>query len=218
MAAFGWVFGPSSRQFLWQANDPTFVGEDFYCAGLISLDDIGTSPGTDIIRVKPDAAAEVLLSSTGYLGVSPIEGDRAAQLLLILYGEQGSSAFALLDSDTLNNRGLPPERGQAIFLSASSDGHLLLFLTPRQSEDAAATSYGLFIYDWTANAYAIVDSAVVGSGGNTVREWRPGTHDSLVRDGARRVRHLAAGTVAAPTDRHPGSARGYVRPEVRVHA
>jgi hypothetical protein len=175
---FGWVFGPSARQFLWQANSPAFIDENLYCAGLISLDQGSGRLGTDIVRVRPDRAPEVILSSTGNLSVVPVVGDRTPQLVLILHGEQGSGAFGLLDAETLASRSLPSEKGQATFLSASSDGHLLLFLSAREGVDATqAASYGLFIYDWTTEVHAVIDSAVVGNGARGIMEWRPGTHE-----------------------------------------
>ena len=46
-SGFGWVIGPSTVRFLWQANDPVFIGEDLYCSGLISLDADSMSLGSD---------------------------------------------------------------------------------------------------------------------------------------------------------------------------
>ena len=175
---FGWVFGPSTRQFLWQANDPAFVGEDLYCSGLISIEQGSVPLGTDIIRVQPDAEPEELSSSSGHLGLAPVLGGKTPQLLLFLYGEQGGGAFALLDPETRESRNLPPERGQATYLSAASDGQYLAFLTvPQTRGETADAVYDLFIYQWSPNAYAIIEAAVVGSTRSSVIEWRPGTHE-----------------------------------------
>ena len=155
------------------ANNFAFVGEDFYYVDQLS----GGSAvlGGDLHRIKPQAEPEVLLSFTGTVSFQPILGDRTPQLLLSLATDAGDAPFALLDTDTLTTDALPPEKGQAQFVSASSDGHWLAFLTTVSGGDGSQPAdHRLFLYDWTAGAYAVVDSAHVGQTIGAYVEWRPG--------------------------------------------
>ena len=171
----GYVIGLDREQYLWLANTPAFIGEDFYCAGILPQ---GPQSGSNIIRISPDEAPEVLMSSTGQLGLVPIVGDFAPQLVLTLFTDQGQAAFARLDTLTLASTPFPPEKGQAAFVSASPNGQFLLFQTAVPASDPTQPAdYRLFILDWTANGYVIIESAGIGKGISGSSEWRPGTSD-----------------------------------------
>ena len=121
--------------------------------------------------MKANARPELLLSSSGDIGFNPILSDRAPQLLLSL----SNTAFALLDTDTLSTTSLPPGRGQAGFVSASSDGHWLAFTAAVANGDSSQPSSNrLFLYDWTTGAYTTLDSTRVGQDIGNHLEWRPG--------------------------------------------
>jgi hypothetical protein len=178
-AGFGRVIGLDSEQFLWLAHDAAFIGEDFYCAGIVSAyPDL--PQGTNILRIRPGAAPEVLYSSTGHLGLYPVVGNGSIvpQLVLTLYTDSGMWPFALLDTETRESQSLPAERGSAEIVSASPSGRLLLF----RSRIAAASEtqpaeYRLFILDWATGGSVSLDAASVGRGLAGTCEWRPGTSD-----------------------------------------
>ena len=154
-------------------NNSAFVGEDFYYVDQLS----GASSvlGGSLHRIKPGAAPEVLLSFTGIVSFQPILSDRTPQLLLSLVTDGGYAPFSLLDTDTLKTNSLPADKGQAQFVSASSDGHWLAFLSTIAASDASQPSdHRLFLYDWTTGSYATVDSARIGQTLGTYVEWRPG--------------------------------------------
>jgi hypothetical protein len=170
----GDLIGLASRQLLYRANAPVFIGEDFYCSGIV--DPNTPTVGTNIIRIRPGASPEILLSSTGQLGLDAIVGDFTPQLVLTLATDQGNAPFALLDTNTLASTSFPPEKGPAQFYGASSDGHFLLFETNLASRDPAV-EHSLFVYDWTANTFETLDSYQLGRTLSWVSEWRPGTHE-----------------------------------------
>ena len=178
-SASGHLFGPTTTRPLWQASDVNFVGEDFYGVASLSPPGADTSPaGTTILRIRPDAEPEVLLSATGQLGFVPILGAQAPQLLQILHTDLGDSPFALLDTETLASTALPTERGYAEFISASPSGQRLLFRTTLASATPTQPAdHRLFIFDWTRGTYALVDAALVGKGIGWFSEWRPGTNE-----------------------------------------
>jgi len=160
--------------FTYVSNSFAFVGEDFYYTDQLS----GASGvlGGNLNRLRPQAQPEVLLSFTGTVSFQPILSDRTPQLLLFLATDAGAAPFALLDTDTLKSSSLPPGKGQAQFVSASSDGHWLAFLsTVVVADPTAPADHRLFLYDWTTGSYAIVDSARVGQTLGTYLEWRPGS-------------------------------------------
>ena len=158
--------------FSYVSNSSAFVGEDFYYTDQLS----GASGtlGGNLNRVKPHAQPEVLLSFTGTVSFQPILGDQTPQLLLSLATDSGDAPFALLDTNTLKTSSLPAEKGQAQFVSASSDGHWLAFLTTISgADDSQPDDHRLFLYDWTTGSYATVDSAHVGQTIGSYVEWRP---------------------------------------------
>lgn len=174
----GYVIGLDRKQYLWLANSPAFIGEDFYCAGILPQGPNAIVSGSNLIRIKPDAAPEVLLSSTGQLGLVPIVGDFTPQLILTLYTDQGGAPFARLDTVTLESTPFPAEKGQAEFVSASPDGHFLLFRTAITGGDPSLpTDHRFFIYEWMADAFVVVDSSQTGKVLSGASEWRPGTSD-----------------------------------------
>jgi hypothetical protein len=155
------------------ANNFAFVGEDFYYTDQLS----GASgvPGGNLNRIKPHAGSERLLSFTGTVSFQPILGDGAPQLLLSLATDTGDAPFALLDTETLNTSSLPAEKGVAQFVSASSDGHWLAFLTTIAADDPTqAADHRIFLYDWTTGSYAKLDSSHVGQTIGPYLAWRPG--------------------------------------------
>jgi hypothetical protein len=174
----GYVVGLDQRQYLWQANSAAFIGEDFYCSGIVSAGPNTDTSGSNIIRIKPDSDPEVLMSSTGQLGLVPIVGDFTPQLVLTLYTDQGGAPFARLDTVTLESTPFPAEKGQADFVSASPDGHFLLFRTAITGGDPSLpTDHRFFIYEWMADAFVVVDSSQTGKVLSGASEWRPGTSD-----------------------------------------
>jgi len=175
----GHLFEQDSAQTLWDVWDATFIGEDLYCAGVLTAPDPTLAPsGSNVIRVQPNAQPEVLLSSTGQLGFVPILGDQTPQLLLSLDTDLGNAPFALLDTISLASTPLPPEKGQAQFVSASSDGHWLLFSTTIPATDTTqAAEYRLFLFDWTTDATTALDSTRLARPLGTHREWRPGSSE-----------------------------------------
>jgi hypothetical protein len=155
-------------------NNFAFVGEDFYYVDQLS----GASAvlGGSLHRIKPQAAPDVLLSYTGMLSFQPILGDSTPQLLLSLQTDSGVAPFALLDTDTLKTSSFPSDKGQAQFVSASTDGHWLAFLsTVAVADPTQPADHRLFLYDWTTGGYAVVDSARAGQIIGTYLEWRPGS-------------------------------------------
>jgi hypothetical protein len=159
------------------AANATFLGEDLYYVDRRVA--VAGVTGGNLSRARPRAEPEVLLSFTGTVSFQPIVGDRSPQLLLSLATDTGAAPFSLLDTDMLTTASLPAEKGQAQFVSASSDGHWLAFVTTIAAADASQPDdHRLFLYDWTSGGYASVDSARVGRGIGAYVEWRPG-HSEL---------------------------------------
>lgn len=156
------------------SNNFAFIGEDFYYADQLSSS--SGVPGGNLKRIKAHATEiEPLLSFTGKVSFQPIVGDRTPQLLISLATDSGDQPFALLDTDTLKSSSLPPEKGQAQFVSASTDGHWLAFVTTLAAGDSGQpANHRIFLYDWTTGSHATVDAARVGQGIGTYLEWRPG--------------------------------------------
>ena len=177
---YGTEFELEDQRSFASINGPIFIGEDFYYI-VYQFEDLSPSDtsvrlsGTNIYRMKPSAQPELLLSSAAEMTFDAILSDRAPQLLLSLNTDAGLSPFALLDTETLVTTSLPRERGQASFVSTSSDGHWLAFSTIIPSADPEQPqNYGLFLYDWTARAYATLDAARLGLSLPARMEWRPG--------------------------------------------
>jgi hypothetical protein len=148
------------------SDNVAFIGEDFYFT--TDADTIGTS----IVRVRTTGEMESLLSSTGNVTFTPILGNRTPQLLLTQTTAAGQAPFALLDTGTLNATNLPVAIGQGQFMSASSDGHWLLF----EGSGPGTADTKLLLFDWTTGTYATIDSARVGDTIDASRfyAWRPG--------------------------------------------
>jgi hypothetical protein len=164
--------------------DGTFVGEDFY---YVSLSNIAEFDHTNLGRSKPGTTPEILLSSTGRIGLAAIEGDRP-QILVCLYSASpwdsacgsGFVPFALLDSHELTTSVLPLRPVQLAFISASSDGHWLLFTSPDPNVQGGPVSkFDLLLFDWTTGAIEktgpdLFDGLLPISEGG---EWRPGRQE-----------------------------------------
>jgi hypothetical protein len=167
-----------------EQGQAAFVGEDLYYVSSSS------SGGSTVNRTKANTQPEQLFSSSGHLGMDVIEGDRAAQLLLSLSTETGYSSIALLNTETLETMNLPAEKGHADFVSASSDGHWLLFIesnptsdpNPRSNPNLISDDGKLFLFDWTKNAalpansesYLALNSSWFGRPVFKFMKWRPG--------------------------------------------
>jgi hypothetical protein len=169
----GFLVDPAGTQAIGTVmeNQAVFIGETLYYV---------SNSGNGVVR-RPEgdpASPEVLLSSTGNLGFVPIVGDRTPQLLLSLRTDGGSSPFAVLDTNTLASSTLPSAKGPSQFLSASSDGHWLLFRATLPSSDPTQPDdHRLFVFDWTTNRSATLDSTRVGQTIGDGAEWRPGTSE-----------------------------------------
>jgi hypothetical protein len=173
-AGTGTLFELESEQSFLKLNSPIFIGEDFY---FILYDYQNTAiSNTNIYRIKPKQQPELLLSFSGTISFVPIANDIAPQLLLSMSTDTGSVPIALFDTEFLYTMSLPSEKGQAEFVSTSSDGHRLLFSAAVSTGNPAQpTDHRLFLYDWTVGTYAILDSMRVGKAIGTNIEWRPGS-------------------------------------------
>ncbi len=153
-----------------------FIGEDFYYTDA-SPAGSGASAG-NLYRIDPGAQPKLLVSFTGEVSVRPIVGDLTPQLLLFLATGAGDAPFALIDTETLKTTSLPPEKGQAQFVSSSSDGHWLAFLATMFAGDSSRPAdHRIFLYDWPSGSFATVDSASAGRNIGTTLEWRPGQEE-----------------------------------------
>jgi hypothetical protein len=175
----GRLWGPTLTQPLYQPGDVAFVGEDFVAVGMLSPPDPNLLlPSHDLLRIKPDAPPEVLLSTTAALGFAPVFGGAVPQLMLELGTATGAAPFALLDTERLTSTSLPAEKGFADFVSASPDGQFMVFRTALvPSVPASEVSYRLFIFDLVTQAYAFVDASAVGKDIGATTEWRPATDE-----------------------------------------
>ena len=160
-----------------------FIGEDFY---YVSTPTDSWSGRTSLGRSKPGAEPELLLASTGPLELAAIQGDRVPQILMCVgsgtlgyqpCGGFGDVPFALFDTQRLVATILPPHPADLAFVSASGDGHWLLF-TSNLSHTGQDTDVGLFLFDWTSGATATVNSSSFALPINGAGEWRPG-HEEL---------------------------------------
>jgi hypothetical protein len=165
-----------------------FVREDFYYVSLTTSLNAGRTTFS-LGRSKSDAAPELLLASTGPLGLATIEGDRTPQILVCMQSAAGPlwsaacgsgyAPFALLDTEKLTTSVLPFRPVQLAFVSASSDGHHLLFNFPDpNSQEQRVSDFSLLVLDWTTGTTARMDSSTFGglplSG---AAEWRPGREE-----------------------------------------
>lgn len=153
--------------------EPTFIADDLYY-GIVTSD--GIAPlGSTIVRRRPGGAPETVLSSAGVVTFTPIPSDVAPQLLVSWAAAGADEPFMVLDSKRLTNALLPQQRGQAQFLSASSDGHLLVFREPLPEQGNR-----LFFYDWTTGGFASLVSgeAPIAAPITSIEDWRPG-HEEL---------------------------------------
>jgi hypothetical protein len=166
----------------WMAStNVAFIGNDlYYVSPAASATAASASQGTVIERSRPGAKPEIVASSSGELRLAPIFGDQTPQVLLSLVTDAGNAPLALLDTSTLKSVPFRPFQDQVQFMSASSNGHWLLFVTPGEGGQAATTALALsyVLYNWVSEAsYRIVGSPVSASLG-VEGEWRPG-HDEL---------------------------------------
>jgi hypothetical protein len=168
--------------------DPTqgaFIGEDLYYVASPTGSDTGRR---SLGRSRPGAEPELLLSSTGSLGLGAIEGDGTPQVLVSLRtidyaaNDGGYAPLGLLDTETKAFAELPAQAQKLIFVSASSDGHWLLFRDKEQytGPGTPLAISVLFAYDWTTGKSTALDSTVLG---DTMADnlmgtyWRPQHHE-----------------------------------------
>jgi hypothetical protein len=147
---------------------PAFIGEDFYY-GLDSSGDAAAA-GKSLNRRKPGAAPEVLLTSTAPLKFVVIRGDLAPQLLVYWVNPSGDVPSSVFDTQRLASARVPLQLNQAQYLSASSDGHCLLF-----AEVLSDGANRLYVFDWTTGRIDQVDSASFAV--SREPEWRPGAEE-----------------------------------------
>ncbi len=160
------------------ASGSAFIDGDFYCGYADVTDGEGK-----VLRVDAAGVKHALYAFTGTVSFVPILGDRSPQLLLSLTPDGGTTGFALLDTQSLLAISLPMVPVGARFLSASDDGHWLLFqLGPTDNQTLDAE---FILVDWTTGRNETLDAALLGRAiGNTLdwpsvfAEWRPG-HDEL---------------------------------------
>ena len=166
--ALGWVDLPA-----------VFFGNDlYYVSPADSATDASASPGTVVERSRPGAKPEKVASSSGRFWLAPILGDQTPQVLLSLATDAGNAPLALVDTSTLKSVPFRAFPGQVQFMSASSNGHWLLLVTPGEGGQAATTALSYVLYNWVSEAsYRIVGSPVSASLG-VESEWRP-EHDEL---------------------------------------
>jgi hypothetical protein len=82
--------------------------------------------------------------------------------------------FALMDAKTGTLSSLPARAARSQFISASGDGHWLLFVSPGDgTESRQATDLDMFLVDWTSGTTAAMDASGPGRPIDS-SEWRPG--------------------------------------------
>jgi hypothetical protein len=155
-----------------------FIGEDFYYVSTPTGSNTGRA---SLGRSKPGAESEILLSSTGGLQLRAIQGDRTPQVLVSLRSSDWRyTPIGLLDTETKLLAELPAQARELVYISASSDGHWLLFQDYGQytGPSMPLTISAVFAYDWTTGQTATLDSTTLG---DTIiaywMYWRPGHHD-----------------------------------------
>ncbi len=148
---------------------PVFIGDDLYYGTVGSSDEIAVS--SRVMRDRPGSTPEVILSVVGTLKFAAVDSDVAPELLLSWEGPSGDSPFTLLDTESLVSTSLPSEAGQTQFVSASSDGHVLMF----QGSDSNREPR-LLLFDWTTGNRAWLDKSSLGQAIGDFGQWRPG-HD-----------------------------------------
>ena len=161
-------------------SDPVFVGEDFYYVAVARSDAHGPASSSTLTRIQPNAEPEALLSSSGSLSITAIQGGQTPQLLVQQSPATGPlPGLFMLDLDTLASTPLPSELGYRSFLSASASGRWLLFVITTVSSGAEPRTQTHTLVDWTTGARTDLSPSLVDtSGTGSPPEWRPG-HDEL---------------------------------------
>ena len=176
----GMVLGDGTSDILgWVSLPAIFIGNDFfYVSPAASAMGASALPGTVIERSRPGAKPEVAASSSGRLSLAPIVGDQTSQVLLSLVNDAGEAPLALLDTKTLKSAPLPGFPGQVQLMSASSNGHWLLFVTPGEGGQSATTASAYFLYNWASSSSYHLSASPGGASLDAESEWRPG-HEEL---------------------------------------
>ncbi len=178
----GTLFENQGSRSLTGVRDPAFVGEDFYYVAVPPSDTPFAPPTrSTLTRIKPNAVPEAILSSSGFLDSTVIQGDQAHGLLVAGAASPLPGLF-MLDVDTLATTPLPSGLENLSFSSASPSGRWLLFLgTTAPTSSMGPPSQTMTLVDWTTATRTDLDPAVIGQlvlGTSSPPEWRPG-HDEL---------------------------------------
>lgn len=154
-----------------------FVGDDCYLT-----DSSGQLKGFKTTGGRPDSG-NLVYSFAGQISLVPILGDLAPQLLLTLKPAQGLPTFALLDTQSLRVTPLLTVPQGSEFMSASDDGHWLLF--GAGNTNSGGSDAELILIDWTTSRHDALDASRLGRAlGSDVdwpavyADWRPG-HEEL---------------------------------------
>jgi hypothetical protein len=145
------------------AAPPAFIGDDLYYTVPASSDAL--AGGSVIKRSRAATTPETMLSSVGTVTFTPIYSDTGGELLVSSASENGDVPYLVLGIDRPITSVLPPARGQAPFVSASSDGQWLLFREPR-----ADGNNRLFLFNWVSGSAVSWTSSWI----TALAEWRPG--------------------------------------------
>lgn len=179
----GTLFEQESSLALEDARQPIFIGEDFYFVAAFPPTPYGLGPGPSptswtLTRIRPNATAEPLLVSSSFLSFTAVDTDLGPRLMMNQGITPGSlTAPSMLDVDTLNTTPLPSDLKNAYLVSASSNGHWLLFqVSTPPTNMMGPPLQTMTLVDWTTGARMDVDSEVVGPMGVGAdrSEWRPG--------------------------------------------
>jgi hypothetical protein len=193
-ASAGTLFELQASRDLTGVNGPIFIGEDFYYVDAPPMNKPGPPSGATLTRIKPNAEPEVLLSSSGWLSVTVVEGGQTPRLLVRqIPATSALPGLFMLDVDTLAITPLPSDLANAGFLSTSASGRWLLFeITAAPSSGAEFPTQTLTLVDWTTGTRTDLSPSLVGAmtlRSSSPAEWRPG-HDELwiqTDDGAFKV-------------------------------
>jgi len=181
---------------LTSVNDPVFIGEDFYYVAVLRSQPLGPPSSSTLIRIKPNAEPEVLLSaSSGSLSVTAMQGTQTTPQLLVQQSPAPKPlpGFFMLDLDTLSATPLPSDLAYANLMSASPSGRWLLLsalLLPNTSEGPVTQT--MTLVNWATGARMELSPFLNGLpelGPRSTPEWRPGRDELWIPtgDGALKV-------------------------------
>jgi len=180
----GTLFDLEVSRDLTDVSGPVFVEEDFYYVAVARSEPYGPPSSSTLLRIKPNAEPEVLLSSSQSLSITAIRGGQTPHLLV--HQSPAPSAlptgFFMLDLETLASTPIPADLKDLSFVSASPSGRWLLFMkTAAPSSGEEIPTQTLTLFDWTTGARTDLSPPLIGAmelGATANSEWRPG-HDEL---------------------------------------